>query len=391
MGDVRHYRDLHAGSDLRSAIAPTSHDILASQSLAMLDKIPMFRFGYETGSGINYKLLTCAFVHAGWLHLIGNMLFLWLAGSVLEDRWGRVKFVVFYLAGAAASTLSFDWLYHGDTMILVGASGAISAAMGAFLVYYHRAQIRFFYWLWTRTGTFFLSAYVALPLWLVEQLLWAKLEPTAGFSGTAYAAHVGGFAFGFVVAVVASKIIGRNDVPVDNPDFDDPIPTATAIGATIGKAVAKSPAKLASPPDPERVAACMTAIETRDAAAVRTLGSRTIIDLSRAGQHARVLELYQAITKAFSVSRLTDGALVAVASAADALRDRERYVSVVDTFMREQPETRALPDLMWRAMRYHTEAGRHDQATDLLEALVARFPRDPIGVQANAMLSQRGR
>jgi membrane associated rhomboid family serine protease len=376
-----------------SAVAPSIDDVqrmvaqAPDHALAMLDKIPMFRFGYQTGSGINYKLLTCAFVHAGWLHLIGNMLFLWLAGSVLEDRWGRVKFVVFYLGGAAASTLCFDWLYDGDRTILVGASGAISAAMGAFLVYYHRAQIRFFYWWWTRTGTFFLSAYVALPVWLAEQLLWAKLEPTEGFSGTAYTAHIGGFAFGAVVALVASKLIGRNDVPVDNPDFDDPIPAATAMAATI----AKSPAKLASPPDPERVAACMTAIEAGDAATVRTLGSRTVIDLSRAGQHARVVELYQAITKAFSVSRLTDGALVAAANAADAMRYRALYIAIVDTFMREQPDNRALPELMWRAMRYHTEAGRHHDATDVLEALVARFPRDPIGVQANAMLGQRRR
>ncbi len=390
--------------------AHAASDGVEDQAWTMINKIPIFRFGYQTGSGINYKLLTCAFVHAGWLHLVGNMLFLWLAGSVLEDRWGRVKFVGFYLVGAAVSTLCFDWFYGGDRMILVGASGAISAAMGAFLVYYHRAQIRFFYWWWTRTGTFFLSAYVALPIWLAEQLLWAKLEPTEGFSGTAYAAHIGGFAFGAVVALVASKIIGRNDVPVDNPDFDDPIPTATAmagtsarpstqpngsavgsIGATLGTAVAKSPAKLASPPDPERIAACMTAIEAGDAATVRTLCSRTIIDLSRAGQHARVVELYQAITKAFSVSRLTDGALVAAANAADAMRYRALYIAIVDTFMREQPDNRALPELMRRAMRYHTEAGRHHEATDLLEALVAGFPRDPIGVQANAMLTQRSR
>src|SRR5437868_7043452 len=138
---------------------------IAQEAEHLADRIPMVRLGYPTGRGLSWRLFTSAFVHSGWLHLIGNMLFLWLAGAALEDRWGSLRFAGFYLAGAAAATLFFDALYAGPDTLLVGASGAISALMGAFLVFYSRMQIQFAYWFGRSIGTFNLVAYIALPLW----------------------------------------------------------------------------------------------------------------------------------------------------------------------------------------------------------------------------------
>src|SRR5207302_2508348 len=142
------------------------------------------------------NLVTCAFVHAGWFHLVGNMVFLWLAGAALEDRWGPIKFGIFYIAGAAAATICFDTLHSDHATVVVGASGAVSAVMGAFLVYFATTQITFWYlWLY-RAGTFQTVAYVALPLWLGEQILFRALEGPSDYSGVAYEAHVGGFVLG---------------------------------------------------------------------------------------------------------------------------------------------------------------------------------------------------
>ena len=80
---------------------------------------------------------------------------------------------MFYIVGAVAADFAFKALYHGDPTILIGASGAISATMGAFLVFYGNTEITFWYWLYMRTGTFQLAAFFALPLWLGEQVLWA--------------------------------------------------------------------------------------------------------------------------------------------------------------------------------------------------------------------------
>ena len=174
------------------------------------DRIPIVRLGYPTGSGPSWRLFTSAFVHDGWLHLIGNMLFLWLAGAALEDRWGRLRFAGFYLAGAAASTWCFDALHSGPDTILVGASGAISALMGAFLVFFARMQIHFVYWFVTAVGTFELVAYLALPCWLAEQVLSAWLRSDLDdVSSVAFTAHIGGFVFGLVVAAIVKRATGQ--------------------------------------------------------------------------------------------------------------------------------------------------------------------------------------
>jgi membrane associated rhomboid family serine protease len=182
---------------------------VAAEIDRLADRIPIIRLGYPTGTGLSWRLFTSAFVHDGWLHLIGNMLFLWLAGAALEDRWGRLRFAAFYLVGAAAATLCFDALHSGPDTILVGASGAISALMGAFLVFFARMRIHFAYWFWTSVGTFELAAYIALPIWLGEQLLSAYLQGGSGsVSGVAFTAHIGGFLFGCAFAAIA-KLASR--------------------------------------------------------------------------------------------------------------------------------------------------------------------------------------
>jgi membrane associated rhomboid family serine protease len=207
-------------SDVRQALDRVEHADsdehmaeLAQEAERLAERIPIVRFGYVPGSGMTSGLIISAFVHVGWLHLIGNMLFLWLAGAALEDRWGTLRFAGFYLAGAAASALSFDLVYSGPATILVGASGAISALMGAFLVNFARMQIHFAYVFMRGIGTFDVVAYVALPLWLGEQLLQAWMQSDGGqVASVAFTAHIGGFAFGFLVSGLAKLVAARSEV-----------------------------------------------------------------------------------------------------------------------------------------------------------------------------------
>ncbi|TAM48792.1 MAG: rhomboid family intramembrane serine protease [Acidobacteria bacterium] len=150
--------------------------------------------------------LTCMFVHAGWLHLLGNMLFFYLTGPFLEDAWGRPLFAAFYLASGVVASLVFIAAFPSSNAPLVGASGAVAGLMGAFLVRFVRRKVRFFYFYFIvifRTGTVDLPAWLVLPLWFCEQLLFASLSKD---SGVAYRAHVGGFAFGFVAALAIKAL-----------------------------------------------------------------------------------------------------------------------------------------------------------------------------------------
>ena len=168
-----------------------------------------YKFVPANPTAISY--LTANFLHGGWMHLIGNMWFLWLAGFVLEDVWGRWLYSVFYLIAGAAALQFYAWTNPDSVIPAVGASGAIAALMGAFLVRFPKMKIEMA-WIWwfsiarlLRTGNpfrmsrFQASAYWLLPLWLGSEILYGALLGST--SGVAHWAHVGGFLFGALAAL----------------------------------------------------------------------------------------------------------------------------------------------------------------------------------------------
>lgn len=356
--------------DLQSATSDEEAAAVIQRAEALVARVPIVRFGYHTGSGFDYRLVTSAFVHDGWIHLIGNMLFLWLVGSALEDRWGRAKFVAFYLVGAVAATLCFEMTYTGPPTVLVGASGAVSAAMGAFLVYFSRTNITLWYFLFMRTGTFQIPAYVALPLWLADQALLATLDHHSGMAtNVAYAAHFGGFGFGVAVAVFARMVWpGTPDPTVD--DDDDRVS--------------------AEPVRDDRYSQCLAAIKKGEIGAVRTLASRVMIDLARGKDNARALQLYRTIDNArFPTLPLTDGAFLAAADAAEAMRDDTAFIEILDGLRVTHPGSVQLPKALWRLAVLHGRAGRDAEEVALLEELAKRYGRHEQGMKAARELAKR--
>jgi membrane associated rhomboid family serine protease len=143
--------------------------------------------------------LTANFLHGGWLHLIGNMWFLWLAGFVLEDAWGRWLYSVFYLIAGAAALQFYAWSNPGSITPTLGASGAVAALMGAFLVRFPKMKIEMGWLFLFRIYRFKAAAYWLLPLWLFSEVFYGSLFGSS--SGVAHWAHVGGFLFGSLAAV----------------------------------------------------------------------------------------------------------------------------------------------------------------------------------------------
>lgn len=339
----------------------------------LVNELPMQRLGYRTGTGISLALITSAFAHGGWLHLIGNMLFLWLAGSALEDRYGRMRFALFYVLGAVGATYAFEATAEKG-ILLVGASGAVSACMGAFLLHFHRAQIRFWYLLMYRSGTFHLAAWVALPLWLGEQFLWASLDSVDGkTTGVAYAAHIGGFALGLAMGFAMSKLF-----PEDAQDDDVYYKNDSADTGPPGRPSQRK----VDPGVEERLTKTYDAIDKRDATSARTLGSRVILDLARNDDDTRIVEVYQALARTFKKAPLTVGAFAAAAGAADRLRDYSSYVAIADSMIAEHPLGTDTPKVMWRLAQVHGDQGNHEGERATLTALAKRFPRDEHGKKA---------
>jgi membrane associated rhomboid family serine protease len=173
-----------------------------------LKRVAQSTFFYQYGlvpSNIQwYAFLTSIFLHGGLMHLLGNMFFLWLCGCNIEDLWGRIVYPIFYLIGGLAGTLGHVLVSPNATQPLIGASGAIAAVMGAFMVRLYDTRIKFFYFFWIffviRWGTFLAPAWIMLLLWLLENLAFGLVSSHFGGGGIAYWAHVGGFIFGAIVA-----------------------------------------------------------------------------------------------------------------------------------------------------------------------------------------------
>jgi membrane associated rhomboid family serine protease len=185
-------------------------DRLVDRAFSAIGDLPPYDYGLIPAEYSLVDAVTSMFLHGGWLHLIGNLFFLYLTGPFLEDVWGRWLYTAFYLLAGALAATGFAMHYPASEVPLIGASGAVAGLMGAFLIRYWSTKIRFIYFFWfIGVGKFDAPAWLMLPLWLARELLFASANPgsvTGDAGGVAHWAHVYGFAFGVAVALVIRQI-----------------------------------------------------------------------------------------------------------------------------------------------------------------------------------------
>jgi membrane associated rhomboid family serine protease len=155
-------------------------------------------------------LFSALFLHAGWLHIIGNMLYLWIFGDNVEDRFGHLNFLLFYLLCGLAATLAQLAVDPYSPIPTLGASGAIAGVLGAYILMFPLAKVRVFLLIWVIR----LPALVVLGFWILLQLfggVGSIQAPEEG--GVAYMAHIGGFAAGFILTFFFRKRANESDGP----------------------------------------------------------------------------------------------------------------------------------------------------------------------------------
>lgn len=164
------------------------------------------------------SLITSQFLHGGFMHIIGNMVFLWAFGRTLESYMGSVKFLIFYLLCGIAAGLTQTYFSLGSNVPMVGASGAIAGVMGAYLVKFPRARIYTFVFIFVFITRIEIPALFFLPYWFLTQLL--NVFGTIGYShltegGVAYYAHIGGFLAGIALVNLLgaqNRYVRRRDI-----------------------------------------------------------------------------------------------------------------------------------------------------------------------------------
>jgi membrane associated rhomboid family serine protease len=154
-------------------------------------------------------LITSQFLHGGWLHLLGNLLYLWIFGNNIEDRFGRLGFLAFYLAGGVVAALAQVWTDPDSAVPMIGASGAIAATLGAYLVLFPRARITSLVFLGFFYQLIDVPAIIVLAFWFVLQLIDGLASLGAVDVGVAFFAHIGGFVFGAAIGLLVKAGTGR--------------------------------------------------------------------------------------------------------------------------------------------------------------------------------------
>ena len=153
-------------------------------------------YGFTPASFSIITLFTSMFLHSSIPHLFGNMLYLWIFGDNVEDKLGRLKYIVFYILAGLAATLIHFLSNPASAIPAVGASGAISGVLGAYFVLFPGEKVRAYIFY---IGSVKLYAFVIIGAWFLLQLTMAYLSPEAGI---AFFAHIGGFVFGFLAGFV---------------------------------------------------------------------------------------------------------------------------------------------------------------------------------------------
>ncbi|HEX6420263.1 MAG TPA: rhomboid family intramembrane serine protease [Acidimicrobiales bacterium] len=196
--------------NLRNAAIPC--ELVETRPLSVDEVVATFQLGdqsacevgrpvppFDAGKNVWLAAVVSMFLHGSLLHIGGNMLFLWVFGNNVEDRLGKVGFALFYLAGGLVALGAHVFADPSSTVPLVGASGAIAAVMGAYLVWYPNAPVR------TLVIMIFITVVEVPAKWLL--VLWFVLQFfTDPNAGVAWVAHVGGFVFGVVVALATRSI-----------------------------------------------------------------------------------------------------------------------------------------------------------------------------------------
>ena len=148
-------------------------------------------------------VFTSMFMHGGWLHLGGNLLYLWIFGENVEDKFGHAKFAIFYLLCGIAATLAQVAISAGSSIPNLGASGAIAGVLGAYLILFPKGQVKVL----MGRGVVPMPALVVIGLWIVLQFIngVGSITQSAETGGVAYMAHIGGFVAGLVLTFLLGR------------------------------------------------------------------------------------------------------------------------------------------------------------------------------------------
>jgi membrane associated rhomboid family serine protease/Flp pilus assembly protein TadD len=337
------------------------------------------RLGYVPEYPKPSGLIGALFLHAGWMHLIGNMYLLWLCGCSIEDVWGRPLYAVVYLTGGIGAALAHAFVTENTTAHLVGASGAIAALMGVFLIRCYDTRIRFFYWVFlTVFGTFFAPAWIMLLLWFLREVFYAFVFGDE--SSVAFMAHIGGFVYGAAVAsvvkltrveekLIAPSLERKTNLVLQDPGLQEAIAKIDS-GDYTGAIDHLKRAGRMSPNDPDlpRLLA-QTYLRVGQPVDAAQAFRRELALHIRRREHELIVDTYREVLSAHPDATMRPNELFAVAGAHAAMGEHGEALSLYERVLALAEEGPQKIRAGLALAKFHFEEGAVTRALEFLDRI----------------------
>jgi membrane associated rhomboid family serine protease len=355
----------------RGDIARWLKDDLA-KAKEILANLPFFRYGLVSSDVRPHALLSHMFLHAGYMHLIFNLLFFIIVGPSLEDLWGRVVFPIVYVLSGLAAAIGHMIVNGSSAVPMVGASGAIAGLMGAFLIAFVHARIRVLSVIVFRVVMCTWPAWVFFPIWIAGQILEGVLQLGAsgeGGAGVAYWAHIAGFFFGAgVVLVMRVSRFEEMFFPLYAPEGD----------GTMIEAVGESSAYVRDPLYRKAIGRREEADRQGEEDCFDALVKKYPMLVSL---RIEVAEMYRRHGEFGTYKNALLDALPVAAKARD-----KRILEIFEALKAEDPKISVSPECLFRIGTALEEAGRVMDAFECLKQFTERSPEHPQRTRAELQM-----
>ena len=354
--------------------------ILRNQFADMLSRVTSMKYGYIPSSPHYLNAITYMFLHGGVMHLVGNMVFLWLVGCVLELGCGRVVYAGLYLLTGVASVCLFQFVYMDSVLPLIGASGAISGLMGAYTLLYGKKKIKIFYSLGVYFNYTRIYAIVLLPVWIAKEFFQLFF---GGPSHVAYVAHIGGLISGALLAVLILKLWRQVDQEVFKEDPKEGIDSLLEIAlqkiARLDMSGARPVLEQILEKDPQNTAALfhlfnIDKLNPQSESFHRT-ASRVLLRLSTNKENQQkvynIFKEYAGIAKPLRLHPDLLFRLSSIFSGQGHLEDAERIIGVL---LQKYPKSQKIPSVILNLGRAYLKKGMSVKGEKCLRVVCKRFP-----------------
>ncbi len=347
---------------------------------ALVSRTVSFRFGFKPAEWSALTAFTCMFLHGSFEHILGNMIFLWLVGCVLEMGCGRVAYLIIYLLGGLCASFMFALINPHGMQPLIGASGAIAALIGAYMVLYGLRKIRVLYSLGFYFNTAMVPAIVILPVWIGNEIFQYFFNI---FSSVAYMAHVGGLIGGSFMGFINLVLVKKVDTRVFDQDSREKIPglleEAMQAMESLKPVTARARVKQILAIDPkypgiENLLYNVEKLHPADAAydeAANRLLEHLLREKTKASGILRVYREYLSLSPRPKIGMDLLSRICSAFLGGGEMEEGEKIISMV---MKRNPEARQLPRMLLFLARTCLKQGDRDKALRTISLISERFP-----------------